>query len=123
FNALPEKTYGDRDFELNANASSGLQVSYRIVDTEGNDTDIAEIVAGNRVRINGAGTVQVIASQPGGGFYGVAQEVSQKLVIKPAILSVTVKDSERLYGEVNPAFEVRYSGFENGDTQSALDKA
>src|SRR5690606_10343327 len=85
--------------------------------------DIAEIVAGNRVRINGAGTVQVIASQPGGGFYGVAQEVSQKLVIKPAILSVTVKDSERSYGEVNSAFEVRYSGFENGDTQSALNKA
>src|SRR5690606_2185643 len=86
-------------------------------------TDIAEIVAGNRVRINGAGTVQVIASQPGGGFYGVAQEVSQKLVIKPAILSVTVKDSERSYGEVNPAFEVRYSGFENGDTKSQVDKS
>jgi len=123
FNALPEKTYGDDIIALNATASSGLPVSYHITDIQGNDTDIAEIVDGNRLRINEAGTVQVIASQSGGGFYGAAQEVSRKLVIKPATLSVSVKDSERPYGEANPVFEVQYSGFVNGDTQSALDKA
>src|SRR5690606_39011669 len=75
FNALPEKTYGDGDVALSATADSGLPVSYRITDIHGNDTDIAEIVGGNRLRISGAGTVQVIASQSGGGFYGPAQEV------------------------------------------------
>lgn len=120
FNALPEKTYGDGDVALSATADSGLPVSYRITDIHGNDTDIAEIVGGNRLRISGAGTVQVIASQSGGGFYGPAQEVSRKLVIKAATLSVSVSDSERPYGEANPTFEVRYSGFVNGDTQAAL---
>src|SRR5690606_34218640 len=91
FDALPEKTYGDASFTLDATSDSGLPVAYRITDGDGNDTDIATIVDGNRVRIDGAGTVRVIASQAGSAYYDAADEVVQTLVIKPARLSVSVQ--------------------------------
>src|SRR5690606_1943796 len=104
-------------------ATSGLPVSYRITDVQGNDTDIAEIVDGNRVRINGAGTVRVIASQVGAGNYRAAEDVARTLVIQPATLSVSVQAVDRPYGEANPAFELHYSGFVKDDTEEVLEQA
>src|SRR5690606_26548904 len=39
FDPLPTKTYGDPEFALQGTATSGLPVSYRITDMQGNDTD------------------------------------------------------------------------------------
>ncbi|RQP13831.1 MAG: hypothetical protein EAS52_18735 [Parapedobacter sp.] len=121
FGALPEKTYGEAAFALQATSDSGLPVSYRITDMQGNATGIATIVNGNQVRINGAGSVRIVASQPGSGYYAAAEDVVQTLVIKPANLIVAALPASRPYGEVNPVFELRYTGFVNGDTQAALD--
>src|SRR5690606_17959016 len=104
-------------------ATSGLPVSYRITDVQGNDTDIAEIVDGNRVRINGAGTVRVIASQVGAGNYRAAEDVARTLVIQPATLSVSVQAVDRPYGEANPAFVLHYTGFVPNDTERVLEQA
>ncbi|HWK58579.1 MAG TPA: filamin/ABP280 repeat domain-containing protein, partial [Parapedobacter sp.] len=123
FAPIPDKTYGDKEIILQGTATSGLSVSYRITDVQGNDTDIAEIVDGNRVRINGAGTVQVIASQAGAGIYGAAEDVVRTLAIQPATLSVSVQAVDRPFGEANPAFELHYSGFENEDTEQDLEQA
>src|SRR5690606_12057959 len=123
FAPIPDKTYGDEEFTLEGTATSGLPVSYRITDVQGNDIDIAEIVDGNRVRINGAGTVQIIASQVGAGNYGAAEDVARTLVIQPATLSVSVQAVDRPYGEANPAFELHYSGFVKDDTEEVLEQA
>ncbi len=76
FNPLVAKTEGDADFELNAAASSGLPVSYN-----SSDTNIARIVEGNKVRIMGVGTCDIIASQVGDGTYDSAADVPQTLVV------------------------------------------
>ena len=45
---------------------------------------------------------------------------SVSLVVNKALLTVTANNSSRAYGAANPAFTASYSGFVNGDTQSAL---
>ena len=42
------------------------------------------------------------------------------LTITKAPLTVTAKDASREEGEANPTFELTYSGFRNGDTESVL---
>ncbi|MFB2119968.1 filamin/ABP280 repeat domain-containing protein [Parapedobacter sp. 2B3] len=123
FAPLPDKTYGDDEITLQGTATSGLPISYRITDMQGNNTDIATLVEGNRVRINGAGTVQIIASQSGAGNYGAAKDVVRTLVIQPAALLVSVQAVDRPYGEANPAFVLHYTGFVSNDTERALEQA
>lgn len=45
------------------------------------------------------------------------------LAIAPAPLDVTARDAARDFGLPNPAFDVDYSGFVNGDTEAALSPA
>jgi len=42
------------------------------------------------------------------------------LTITPALLTVSVNNATRPYGQPNPAFSVSYSGFVNGDSASSL---
>jgi len=123
FAPMPDKTYGDKEITLQATATSGLPISYRITDMQGNHTNIATLVEGNRVRINGAGRVQIIASQSGAGNYGAAKDVVRTLVIQPATLSVSVQAVDRPYGEANPAFVLNYTGFVPNDTERVLEQA
>jgi ELWxxDGT repeat protein len=58
FNPIPDKLTTDSPFELEANASSGLAVTFEII--SGPAT-----LSGNLVTITGAGTVSVKALQPG----------------------------------------------------------
>ncbi|MFC2110023.1 BNR-4 repeat-containing protein [Bacteroidota bacterium] len=76
FNTITSKTEGSADFGLTATASSGLPCSYA-----SSDTNIARIIDGNKVKIMGVGTCQIIASQSGNGNYDNAPDVSQTLVI------------------------------------------
>ncbi|MFH7018315.1 MBG domain-containing protein [Flavobacterium sp. FlaQc-47] len=41
-------------------------------------------------------------------------------VTSGAILTITVNNQTKIYGEINPAFTVSYSGFVNGDTEANL---
>lgn len=43
-----------------------------------------------------------------------------KLTVEKADLTITVKDVSREYGAANPALEVTYSGFVNGENESVL---
>jgi hypothetical protein len=76
FDALAEKTEGDADFELTATASSSLPVSFT-----SSNTNIARIVDGNKIKVMGVGSCNIIASQRGNGTYDNAPDVSQTLVI------------------------------------------
>jgi hypothetical protein len=70
FDAINNKTLGDPAFLVNASASSGLPVSFRIV--SGPAT-----VSGNTVTITGTGLVTVEASQAGNGSFKAATPVTQ----------------------------------------------
>jgi gliding motility-associated-like protein len=48
--------------------------------------------------------------------------VDGTLSIEKAPLTIMVKDATRVYGSANPAFEITYSGFINGEDQSVLDR-
>ena len=66
FNRYPESYLSQGTFVLNANASSGLTVSYVI-----SDSSIAE-VSGNVVTLKAGGTTSITASQAGNSTYDAA---------------------------------------------------
>jgi hypothetical protein len=93
FNKPPDKYMGNPPFALNATASSGLPVSYRVA--SGNAT-----VSGNMLTITGTGSIWIEASQPGSDDWNVAPLVSQSFWVSqgsqtitfPAIPNKTVSD-------------------------------
>src|SRR5690606_30349488 len=121
FGALPEATYGDGTVALEATATSGLGVSYTVNDSDGNATDLASIENNDELHIRGAGDIVITAAQGGNGDYSAAVPVSRTLRIAKAPLAVHTADAARAYGEADPAFELTYDGFVNGDDATALD--
>ncbi|CAL2094385.1 conserved exported hypothetical protein [Tenacibaculum sp. 190524A05c] len=77
FNPLSDVTYGDANFNLTATASSGLAVSY-----VSSDPTVASI-SGSTVTIHKEGTINITASQAGGGLYNPAVDVIQSLTVNP----------------------------------------
>ncbi len=69
FAALPNKTFGDADFTVNATASSGLAVSFS---ASGNCT-----VGGNTDHLTGVGDYTVTASQAGLDVYDIASTAAK----------------------------------------------
>ncbi|MEW7280956.1 MBG domain-containing protein [Aquimarina sp. 2201CG1-2-11] len=78
FNALPNVTIDDADFNLTATASSGLGVTYT-----SSDPTVAT-VTGNVVSIVGLGTTTITASQAGDTNWNVATDVLQSLTVVEA---------------------------------------
>lgn len=83
FPALSDKTFGDVDFAPVATVGSGLPVNYAI-----SDTTVAIIVSG-QIRIVGAGTATITASQAGNGIYNAAADVQRSFTIGKAPQSIT----------------------------------
>ncbi|MDX6557826.1 MAG: hypothetical protein QOF72_875, partial [Blastocatellia bacterium] len=108
---VPNKTYGNAPFTVNATASSNLPVTYSI---SGPAT-----INGSTVTITGAGTVTVTASQAGDDTYDSAT-ASQTITIAKKSLSVTADGKTRLFGAPDPTFTASYFGFVNGDTAASL---
>jgi predicted outer membrane repeat protein len=77
FTAISNKTYGDAPFEINATASSGLPVNFRVL------SGPATIV-GNTITVNGAGKVSVRAEQGGDNELSAAIPVEQSFNIDKA---------------------------------------
>lgn len=78
FDVLSSKTYGDPDFKLMGKVSSGAPIIYTSL-----DEDIA-IISSDSVKIIGAGTTTIIASQPGDDYYSAATSISRELKINKA---------------------------------------
>ena len=114
FNEIPDKIYGDSDFNPGATASSGLQVYY----SSGNAA-VSKIV-NNKVHIVGAGEGNIMAFQNGNNNFASALPVIQPIVVFKANLIVTAQDTSRQEGMNNPEFRLSYSGFVNGDDTSTL---
>jgi hypothetical protein len=83
FSTLPDKTFGDAAFALNATASSSLGVSYS------SSNPAVATVAGNTVTIIGAGTTTITASQAGNAGFNAAADVDQTLTVNKADQNIT----------------------------------
>ncbi|NOY80789.1 MAG: cadherin repeat domain-containing protein, partial [Kiritimatiellaeota bacterium] len=117
FDSIPDRTYGDAPFSIAASASSGLQVVFSSL-----ALDVANVGA-NTVTIRGAGQGRIRASQAGNANYNPAPDVDRTFSVDKAPLEVTADDESRMYGEPNPLFTVRYSGFVYDDSADDLDEA
>lgn len=94
FDDLETKTYGDAPFELNATASSGLDVTYS------SSNEGVATVSENTVTIVGGGTTIITASQAGNDNYNAAADVNQALSIGGASQAITFDELEaRTYGD------------------------
>jgi parallel beta-helix repeat protein len=82
FPLISAKSYGDASFDVTANASSGLHVTYRIVSGPA-------IVSGNKVTLRHPGTVVIEASQQGNATYNPAPSVKQSFVISKGNQEIT----------------------------------
>jgi gliding motility-associated-like protein len=78
FSPLGTHTYGDPDLNPGATSSSGLSVVYK-----SNNADVA-VISGNAIRVVGAGSADITASQPGDQNYNPAPDVTQTLTINKA---------------------------------------
>jgi subtilisin family serine protease len=76
FDPLPNKTFGDPEFEVGATASSRLPVSFLATGTC--------TIRGATVHLTGAGSCTITASQDGDANYNLAINVSQRFVIAKA---------------------------------------
>lgn len=86
FGELAAATVGDEPLTLSGEASSGLAVVYVSSNTE------VAIVEGNSLIIVGDGEATITASQGGNVNYSAAEEISQPLVVAPAVLSAADED-------------------------------
>lgn len=82
FPAIPVMGLGDADFAPGATASSGLPVEY----TSSNE-EVAQIVGG-LVRLVGAGSTTITASQPGDADFNAAADVKRTLTVRVRVLAV-----------------------------------
>ena len=104
FPPIPNKTYGDAPFALNATATSGLQVSFSVSGSA--------FISGNMLTITGAGLVTVKAFQNGNGTYaGVF--IQQTFLVNKASQTISFDplSSHNYYNRL-PAVYCRSSPFE-----------
>jgi len=100
FDSLPDKTFGDADFVVNASSSSGLSVSFA---ASGQCT-----ISGLNVHITGAGVCTINASQSGDGNYNAAADVPRSFQINKATQTIKFDSlSTRAFGD--PDFQVSAS--------------
>jgi hypothetical protein len=90
FDAIPEKTYGDQAFSLNASSNAGLPVSLSVIGGPA-------MVSGNILTITGAGTVTVRASQDGNETYNAATPVDNSFLVKKAAATVALSNLSQTY--------------------------
>ena len=108
------KRYGDEPFELNITTNNN-----RPVVLTSSDASVLSI-KGTTATIRGAGNVTITALQEATDEYEKA-ETQISIVVGKAILTASVSNAERVYGEENPNFKITYSGFVNNETKEDLE--
>lgn len=88
FFTLSDKVVGSADFDPEAKANSGLEVSY-----SSSNPSVATIVNG-KVHIVGAGTTTITANQSGNEYFNAAPSVAQQLRVVDAIAGSLSLDAE-----------------------------
>ena len=112
------KTYGDANFNLSATSNSTGTITYSVIGSA-NGTGLSG-TNNALVNIGNVATVTIRATLPANGSYSSATK-DITLTITKAVLTATADDKTKVFGEVNPALTISYSGFKNGDTETDLD--
>ncbi|SDJ01445.1 polymorphic outer membrane protein repeat-containing protein [Pedobacter sp. ok626] len=112
FAPIGEKNYGDEPFKLTATASSGLPVTFELLDGK---LDLN----GDMATIEGAGNVVVKVSQAGNAFFAPA-EAQQTFKINKAMLTVTGDTLVKYFGKENPPFTYHMKGFKYEETDTTV---
>jgi hypothetical protein len=107
FAAMSSLTYGDDDQVLTATSDSGLPITYLST-----NSNVAS-VTGNTLKITGAGTATIRATQPGDALFKPAEIVSQQLHVAKAPHVITFGPLEQMKMSPQP-FEL------HGTSTSAL---
>ena len=79
FNPITDKSVGDFDFSPTAVASSGLSLTFT-----SSDSQVAEIIGSSpnqTIKVRGAGTATITASQAGDAAYSPASSVTQTITV------------------------------------------
>jgi MBG domain (YGX type) len=113
FPQIANVTYGVAAFTPVATATSALPVTIAV--QSGPAT-----VANNLLTITGAGTVTVVASQPGSTVYAPATPVVQSFSVGQAALTVAASNISLPFNAAIPALTYSATGFVNGDTSAVL---
>ncbi|MEX6685974.1 gliding motility-associated C-terminal domain-containing protein [Danxiaibacter flavus] len=108
-------TYGDATVDVSGASSSNLSISY-----SSSDTNVVRVNNSGMLTIKGAGTAIISIAQPGDAIYLAAPSVAIAVQINKKDLAVIANDTSRPYGENNPALAINYSGFVNGEDESAI---
>ncbi|GFO64075.1 hypothetical protein M1B72_06565 [Geomonas paludis] len=114
FNQPPAKSYGDAPFAAAARADSGLPVGYA------SSNPGAATVVNGEIRIAGAGSTVITATQGGDAMWDPAPEVRVTLDVGRAALRMTAQDKSRAYLTPNPELTVNFLGFVYGEGSSVL---
>jgi len=114
------KTYGDANFNLGATTNSTGTITYSVVGSA-NGTSLSGI-NNTAVALGNVGTITIRATLPADGAYSSATK-DITLAIGKAELTATADDVSREYGDANPIFTIRYTGFKGSDTAADLDTA
>jgi hypothetical protein len=115
FATLAEEAYGDADFTPIATSdNSTIPITY-----SSSNPSVAIIVNG-KIHVISAGTTNITASQAGDNSFLAAVDVTKKLTVNKALLTITANNQTKAYGVTNPVLTVTYNGFVNGDTQDSL---
>ena len=115
FNTLPAKTYGNADFAAGATSTNNtIPITYT-----SSNANVATII-GSNIHITGAGTTTITASQAGNAGYFPAADVARTLTVNKAALTIKVRDTTKVQGDVNPVFTITYTGFVLGETATNL---
>jgi len=118
FEAIAPVTYGTAD--ISPAVSSNNQNT--AIQLNSSNTSVAQILSTGKIKIIGAGTTQITASQPGNATYAVAKDVIQTLTVNKAPLQITTDDKQKVQGAANPTFTVSYSGLVYNEDASVLTK-
>ncbi len=89
FDSIPDMIYGPQLFQLTASSSVGLSVSYTVIA----GGSYAQVVSGNKIKLTGAGTVTIRASQIGSANYLGATPVDRTFCIGVRTLSAITGDA------------------------------
>ncbi|SVD84637.1 uncharacterized protein METZ01_LOCUS437491, partial [marine metagenome] len=109
-------TYGDGDLQLEANASSGLAVTFT-----SSNPDVLE-VNGTQLKVRGAGVAVITAYQDGSANYLPATELNATVTVFTAQLHAIAEPKSKAYLEENPELTFRYEGFVNDENASDLEE-
>lgn len=114
---LSNVVYGAADINITAPLSNSPGAFTYSSDNIG----VATIVS-NKLKIVGAGTAVITASQSASGNY-LAATITTSITVSKAVLTIKADDKAKCIGKNNPAFTYAVTGYVNGESASVFVKA